>query len=345
MKAVAYPEPAWRRHRVAGAAALVVAAVIGNACGGGGDAQAGSSGSTGGTSTAASLAAGYRQAKWQAGVTVSFSGDCTMSYTSSGNPSHGLAAYYLVPVQAGGTVVAVTPYGGLQLGIGTLPLSTRSTTYTFNICPATAARTTTIAGGAMGWMLSGAALFNAFEGDQSTVATRDNVSVTFTDSQGATQRAAFLDNCAGHQAPQANQYHYHGWSACLRDAAGDGTTGASHLIGIALDGFPIYGDRDLNGNRVATTALDECNGITSPTPEFPGGVYHYVLPEGSLSAQSAPRCYRGTVPAQLAVQMALNASLCVTPGTAQVAGSAGGAALESAPQRKAALAGNARSRS
>jgi len=265
-------------------------------------------------STATSLADGYRQAKWQTGVSVSFGGDCTMTYTSTGAPSHGQAAYYLVPVGlfGGGDVVATTPHGGLELGVSQLPVSTTNQTYTFNICPSAASTTTATSGGAIGWVVSGAAMFNAYEGDMTTVATSDNVSYSFVDTKGVTQTASFLDTCGGHQAPN-NQYHYHGWSSCLSEEAGDTDTGPSHLVGVALDGYPIYGDRDINGNQVAVSALDECNGITSPTPEFPSGVYHYVLPQGSLTAQAAPRCYHGTVPTQLAIQMALSTGICSTP--------------------------------
>lgn len=262
--------------------------------------------------TPASLIDGYRQAKWQAGVTVSFSGDCTMTYTSTGTPSHGQAAYYLVPAGGQDDVVATTPHGGLELGVAQLPVSTTTQTTTFDICPAAASATTPTRGGPIGWVISGAAMFNAFEADMSTVAAADNVSYRFVDSQGVQQTASFLDTCGGHQAPN-NQYHYHGWSSCLRDEAGDTASGPSHIQGVALDGFPIYGDRDINGQQVALSALDECNGITSPTPEFPSGVYHYVLPQGSATGQAAPRCLRGAVPTRLALASAQAASVCSAP--------------------------------
>jgi len=41
--------------------------------------------------------------------------------------------------------------------------------------------------------------------------------------------------------------------------------------------------------------LDACNGITSPTPEFPNGAYHYVLPIGVTSKYASINCYSGTV--------------------------------------------------
>jgi hypothetical protein len=73
--------------------------------------------------------------------------------------------------------------------------------------------------------------------------------------------------------------------------------GPSHIIGIALDGFPIYGGRDINGSLVDVSQLDACNGITSATPEFPSGAYHYVLPTGVMTKFASINCYKGTVSA------------------------------------------------
>ena len=78
----------------------------------------------------------------------------------------------------------------------------------------------------------------------------------------------------------------------------DTSTGPSHIIGIALDGFPIYGGRDINGNVISVSQLDACNGITSATPEFPSGAYHYVLPIGVTTEYASMNCYSGTVSAQ-----------------------------------------------
>lgn len=74
----------------------------------------------------------------------------------------------------------------------------------------------------------------------------------------------------------------------------DVTNGPSHIIGIAFDGYPIYRDLDISGNTVSAGALDQCNGITSPTPEFPSEVYHYVLLNVAGPASSV-WCFRGVV--------------------------------------------------
>ena len=299
------------------ACASIIAASIAGCGGGSGSAintSATTTATTATTGTGASLAAGYKLAKWQSGVEVTFKDECTMVYTSTGAPSHGQAAYYLTP--DGTPSVAQTPVGRLALGVSTLPVSTKKTTYTINICPQKQATTSKTTGGAIGWTISGAAMFNAYEADNSTVAMADNVSYAFVDSAGKSQSAAFLDDCNGHQTPirGGSQYHYHSFSPCLSSAAGD-TGGASHLVGVANDGFPIYSDRDINGALLAVGKLDECNGIDSPTPEFPAGVYHYVLPSGNATrtAQAAPNCLRGKVSASLALALAQNGAFCVAP--------------------------------
>jgi hypothetical protein len=67
---------------------------------------------------------------------------------------------------------------------------------------------------------------------------------------------------------------------------------------VALDGYPIYGGRDINGNAVQVSQLDACNGITSATPEFPSGAYHYVLPIGVTTKNASINCFTGTVTEQ-----------------------------------------------
>jgi hypothetical protein len=66
------------------------------------------------------------------------------------------------------------------------------------------------------------------------------------------------------------------------------------VIGFALDGFPIYGDRDIKGKQLTAKNLDQCNGIYSATPEFPKGIYHYVL-LGTADVRSSIACFHGVV--------------------------------------------------
>jgi hypothetical protein len=131
-------------------------------------------------------------------------------------------------------------------------------------------------------------MFNSFEMNASTPAVADNASYTFTDGSGNSQTAYFLDQCDSHS--NGMTWHAHGDPSCI-----DTASGPSHIIGIALDGFPIYGGRDINGAVINVSQLDACNGITSATPEFPTGAYHYVLPIGVANKYSSLNCFSGTV--------------------------------------------------
>ena len=91
---------------------------------------------------------------------------------------------------------------------------------------------------------------------------------TVKNSSGAD--VAFLDSCNGLPTPMG-AYHCHALPTCVT-AAVDKSGGTSHLIGIAFDGYPIYGDRAFDGAKVTADQLDDCSGITSATPEFPGGI-------------------------------------------------------------------------
>jgi hypothetical protein len=129
---------------------------------------------------------------------------------------------------------------------------------------------------------------------------------------------------------RGGMYHYHGlptglaWDLRRREPAR-----SMLLLGYAADGFPIYGPEaraaadDLrsparrlrpsyclrDGRRkngpggkhdgtfvedfeyvAGLGDLDECNGRTGPTPEFPDGTYYYVLTD---EFPFVPRLYRG----------------------------------------------------
>ena len=275
----------------------------------------GSGGTASTTTTSANTnayAAAYQKATFASGVTASFPSSCSMTITASGAPySH--QSYYLAPIGPnGGTVVATTP-SGIQLMVVTyaqLSANNKAVSATFNICPNKASTATSANGGAIGIIFSGTALFNPYEAT-GTVALSDNASYTFTQN-GTTYTASFLDPCAQHTTGGGNMggstWHYHGNPTCWTSVVDGSSSGPSHIIGIALDGFPIYGGRDINGNVVDTATLDSCNGITSATPEFPSGAYHYVLPitaNGTAvqTSKSSLNCYSGTVNATLSAQM------------------------------------------
>lgn len=112
-------------------------------------------------------------------------------------------------------------------------------------------------GGEVGVMITGVALFNAFD-----AGGRD---------AGAWE---VQDTCDGH--PQsAGAYHYHTLSRCIKDTA------VSKVIGYALDGIPITGPKVGTNNILTTDDLDECHGIVSEImlDDKKVTTYHYVMTE------------------------------------------------------------------
>lgn len=301
---------------VATLAVVPSAAILCTACGGGGASPASPAVAVVTTPAPAqtAYASAYKAAKWSSAVSVDFSGSCTMRLTTTGVPPFH-EDYYLAPVSPQNpTSVAVTPVTHTELAV--IPYSganVAGASVSLNVCPSKAASTTPAGLGPIGYTVSGEALFNPYEADASTPALQDNASYTFTSSSGKTETAYFIDPCNSHAAGGMGgaTWHYHAVPGCVT-AHLDGASGPSHLLGIALDGFPIYGGRDVDGNVVSTAQLDACNGITSPTPEFPNGVYHYVLPIGVTGKQSSLNCYAGTVSQTQLAALAKTPYLCGT---------------------------------
>jgi YHYH protein len=124
-------------------------------------------------------------------------------------------------------------------------------------------------GGEAGIMLTGVALFNAFD-----AGGRD---------AGAWE---VQDNCDGH--PQMDGiYHYHTLSSCIKDIS------VHTVIGFALDGFPITGPEVGPDNFLTTDDLDVCHGITSQIELDNKSVtmYHYVMTQDFPYSVS---CFRGS---------------------------------------------------
>ena len=254
------------------------------------------------TSTKDALA----NASWADNVQVTAS-DASIEYVSDGIPNHTRQVEYAVPNDGVRVPDASTAHAAAD------PTIAQNYRYSITTEPIFATAPTDTSLGAIGLMISGATLFNPYEGDGTTVATASNFSVK--NAQGAD--VWFLDSCSGHPTPMG-QYHYHALPGCVT-AQVDVAGGPSHIIGVAFDGFPIYGDRDARGNQITAAQLDACNGITSATPEFPDGIYHYVLLPTSDSTSSI-RCLSGVVDASL-VSMAGMPGMggpAAGPGTAGV---------------------------
>ncbi len=122
--------------------------------------------------------------------------------------------------------------------------------------PAIAASPSCLPMGMIGFTTTGVAIYNALD-----------------DAGNDAMAHETQDSCDGH--PQkGGQYHYHGPSVCMPGVD------SSNLVGYALDGFGIYGEKDLStGKTLHDSDLDACHGTTSPVM-WQGklvDMYHYVL--------------------------------------------------------------------
>jgi hypothetical protein len=222
------------------------------------------------------------KASWFSNVKVSFSGDSVI-IASDGLPNW-MAEKYAKP-NAG--VVVPLSASDVTLDYSAKLVSAQNLNYTLTLNPTKATSVTSTSLGPIGILANGAVIYNPYEGDGKTVAVTGNVYLT--DSNGV--KWGFLDVCNGHPG-MGGMYHYHGMPPCVTSVI-DKVGGPSHILGLAFDGFLIYGNRDINGKLVTSAQLDPCNGITSPTPEFPAGVYHYVLTE-EKNNRSTINCFAGT---------------------------------------------------
>ena len=334
-----------RDHRVIasvlGATALVASTVALST-------QAGAAGHAKfGDATRQSESAAIDRVKWTSNVKVT-KGHGSWTFASDGLPASNLVATdYAVPSNpfdvsaAGASVVASASV-----------LRDQNYDYSVPLTPVYSRTTTTTNQGPIGFLLDGAALFNPYEANHATVATSDN----FVATQGGVT-ASFLDTCDGHPGP-GGQYHYHGLPTCLvayatgatvsvasvTSTSGGTTAGVEEdnaaskrpvVLGFAFDGYGIYDNVAMNGATVPVSALDACNGIFSPVPGYPKGVYHYVL-ENVKGARSSIGCYHGVVSSAYtkALRNALDVSDSVVAATASTSATTGAATAESLAANK-----------
>jgi hypothetical protein len=256
--------------------------------------------------TRQSEAAAVRAVRWTSNVVISV-GKGSWTFKSDGLPaSRFVATNYAVPSNP--FDVSAT---GANVVASVSVLQDQNYDYTLPTTPVYSKTVTTTNQGPIGFLLDGAALFNPYEANHATVATSDNFIATVNGVS-----ASFLDSCDGHPGPEG-QYHYHGLPACLVSyATGASATVASVtslsakttsavsevnaaskrpvILGFAFDGYGIYDNIAMNGRTIPVSSLDSCNGIFSPVPEYPQGVYHYVL-ENVKGARSSIGCYHGVV--------------------------------------------------
>jgi len=98
-----------------------------------------------------------------------------------------------------------------------------------------------------------------------------------------------LNACGGHPQ-QHGQYHYHDYAPCL--TKGSDQNGHSTLIAYALDGFGVFGGKDVGGRDVSNKDLDECHGHTGPVlwNDKIQSIYHYHM---NNEYPYAIGCFRG----------------------------------------------------
>jgi hypothetical protein len=168
-------------------------------------------------------------------------------------------------------------------------IATQTMQVTLPLWPTLAAQAT-CAPGAIGFLLSGAVLFNALDAPG-----RDAVAHETQDA------------CQGHPQ-ESGVYHYHSLSNCVPDKREP--SGHSALVGYLLDGFGIYGPHGEKGQALSSQDLDECHGHTHTimwegkqvsmyhyhaTPDFPytAGCLRGSYKQADVSTISGPRPQRG----------------------------------------------------
>jgi len=135
--------------------------------------------------------------------------------------------------------------------------------------PQPAAAPSCVPMGMIGFALSGAAIFNAFDAGGRDAPAHE-----------------IQDRCNGHPE-RSSQYHYHNWSPCL------GVADADAPVGWMLDGFPILGPVDAQGHEIVNAELDACHGRVGPV-RIDGRLvttYHYRF---TLEFPYTIGCFRGT---------------------------------------------------
>jgi hypothetical protein len=208
-------------------------------------------------------------AGWGKQVKLEFEGD-KMIFRSESLPDHEMLPVY----QAVSVIDSKSTY--------TVKPTPQKMRVEIPIHPVLAQEKTSTDIGIIGVSISGAIFYSPYEANRKTVALDANFVI---------DGVPFIDSCSGHPGPFGVQYHYHGIPYCITKVI-DKPGEHSHMVGYLLDGFPIYGPQGAGGKFLTPADLDECNGHSGPTPEFPQGIYHYHATEQAPYIMS---CYAGEV--------------------------------------------------
>ena len=202
-------------------------------------------------------------ASWSSNVVITMEGN-EFRFVSNGYPDHELPSPFLVDRTSG----IATPAAWAELTevdrvhVAESPIDQRIT-----LRPALAEEPTEAPDGLLAVLVNGAQLFrDPAEGEPGL----------------ESDEAGYVDLCNGHpttslsNGASAGTYHYHAVPTCTTDSI-DIEGQHSSMVGVMIDGFPVYGSNDVDGVAITAAQLDACSGHFGPTPEFPGGIYHYHL--------------------------------------------------------------------
>ena len=187
------------------------------------------------------------------GATSITSDGSYITIKTNGTPDH-KSAYYptsnsLYEAYSG------TTFGGNNFVKNPNTIASQSFTFRIPLNPAVASNHAATPLGAIGVALNGVALFNQYAGPNNQVLTSE---------------IASFDKYYGH--PTATSlYHYHVEPLYLTTVKST----KSGLMGFLLDGFPVYGPQEENGNTIISNDIDVYHGHTHATIDFPNGTYHY----------------------------------------------------------------------
>jgi hypothetical protein len=200
--------------------------------------------------------------QFTANVVIGVVGE-TLTITTDDLPNHN-SPYWGV-----GSEYYEAPHGGMVVN----PNRIQEQDITFRIPanPELATQITDTGLGPIGVSVNGVVFFNQYAGINMATGEflpLDNEIQTF-------------DLYNGHPQ-QTGQYHYHLEPFYLT------VENTAAFIGFAMDGFPVYGPANADGSD---PQLDECNGETHVTAEYPQGTYHY---HASAAPPYLIGCFKGT---------------------------------------------------
>lgn len=135
--------------------------------------------------------------------------------------------------------------------------------FRFPLKPQKADEITRLPMGPIGMALNGVVFFNPFEMEGMNAV------------EGYSE--VWLDACCGHPQ-QTGVYHYHKYPSCVKSPFIDNGKQHSPLLGLAFDGFPLYGPYESSGEMAREAkgdkALDVCNGHSDNVR----GYHYHVTP-------------------------------------------------------------------